>query len=74
MALMVISAECEEYDYYNYWEWPMPDCLNPERNTIRIETLENPVPPCLWSLNPSINPLKPITSSVGIVLGKIIFS
>ena len=43
-------------------------------NSVRIETLDDPVPPCLWSLNHSINQSEPISSHIASVLGKLYFS
>ena len=64
MALMVVGTD---NDYYNYDD----NDNDGVKNTVRIETLNDPVPPCLRNLNPTINPTKPIISRIGSVLGKI---
>ena len=59
---MVIGYDDD--DYYDY--------DNDVKNTVRIETLEDIVPPCLRNLNPS-NSIDTITPPIASVLGKVSF-
>lgn len=61
---MVIGTERDWNGNYGYY--------GDTKNLITIESLESPVPSCLWRLSPTIDSSETIKSPLGSVIGKFL--